>query len=154
MLAVTTMLGAAWSDRAGRKKVLSIGNAVCLVAALLLFPMIEAGGWSAMLLGVVALQAGIGLAYGPLGAYLPELFATRFRYTGAGLAYNLGTVLGGALTPIIASQLIESFGPHAVGIYTAALCGVSLVALWLSKETRETATTLSSASDATSLTSV
>lgn len=153
-LAVTTMLGAAWSDRVGRKRVLCIGNAVCLAAALLLFPMIESGGALAMLLGVIALQAGIGLAYGPLGAYLPELFATRFRYTGAGLAYNLGTVLGGALTPIIAAQLIESFGPHAVGIYTAALCGVSLIALRLSEETREAATNPGNAPDATSFTSV
>ena len=152
-LALTTILGAMWSDKAGRKKVLCIGNAVCLVAALLLFPVIGAGGSMALLLGVVILQAGIGLAYGPLGAYLPELFATRFRYTGAGLAYNLGTVLGGALTPIIASQLIEWYGPFAVGIYTAALCAISLIALAFSEETRATSAQASKSRDAASLTS-
>jgi len=134
-LAIATMLGAIWSDKVGRKKVLSIGNAVCLVTALCLFPAIAAGGSAALLVGVVILQAGIGLAYGPLGAYLPELFAVRYRYTGAGLAYNLATVLGGALTPIIASQLIERFGSYSVGFYTAVLCAVSLVALVVSKET-------------------
>ena len=91
------------------------------------------------LLGVVLLQGAIGIAYGPLGAYLPELFAARYRYTGAGLSYNIATVIGGALTPIIASQLIQRFGTLSVGIYTAALCIVSLVALALSKETRVTA---------------
>jgi len=145
-------LGGIWSDKAGRKKVLSIGNAICLVGALLLFPLIGGGGTLPLLLGVIVLQAGIGLAYGPLGAYLPELFATRYRYTGAGLAYNFGTVLGGALTPIIASHLIERYGAYSVGIYTAALCAISLVCLALSKETRGVAQS-AQAAKATSLTS-
>ena len=134
-LAITTVVGAIWSDRVGRRKVLAIGNGLCFVATLFLFPLLGLGGTAVFLLGVVVLQAGIGLAYGPLGAYLPELFSARYRYTGAGLAYNLGTVLGGALTPIIASQLIERYGPYSVGLYTAALCAISLCALALSKET-------------------
>jgi len=152
-LALTTVLGGIWSDHAGRKKVLSIGNAVCLVGALLLFPLIGGGGALPLLLGVVILQAGIGLAYGPLGAYLPELFATRFRYTGAGLAYNFGTVLGGALTPIIASHLIERYGAYSVGIYTAALCAISLVCLALSQETRGSNSRARQSAKASSLTS-
>jgi len=152
-LGVTTILGGIWSDKVGRKKVLSIGNAICLVGALLLFPFIGGGGALPLLLGVVVLQAGIGLAYGPLGAYLPELFAMRFRYTGAGLAYNLGTVLGGALTPIIASHLIERYGAYSVGIYTAALCAISLVCLALSQETRAANTPANQSAKTTSLTS-
>jgi metabolite-proton symporter len=152
-LAAATILGAIWSDRSGRKKVLSIGNAVCLVAALLLFPLANTGGTFALLLGVIVLQAGIGLAYGPLGAYLPELFATRFRYTGAGLAYNLGTVLGGALTPIFAAYLVEWYGAYAVGIYTATLCAISLVAIAYSKETRPTDARAEGHTRASSLTS-
>lgn len=135
-LAVTTILGAVWSDKIGRKRVLIIGNSLCLMAALGLFPLIQGGGTVALLAGVIVLQAAIGLAYGPLGAYLPELFAPRFRYTGAGLSYNIATVLGGAITPIVATQLLERFGPLSIGIYMAALCGISLLALLLSKETR------------------
>jgi len=138
-LAVTTVLSAMWSDKIGRKRVLMIGNALCLLATAALFPIINHGTAGALLLGVVLLQGAIGIAYGPLGAYLPELFAARYRYTGAGLSYNIATVIGGALTPIIASQLIQRFGTLSVGIYTAALCIVSLVALALSKETRVTA---------------
>jgi metabolite-proton symporter len=147
-LAITTVVGAMWSDRVGRRKVLAIGNGLCLVATLLLFPLLGLGGTAAFLLGVVVLQAGIGLAYGPLGAYLPELFSARYRYTGAGLAYNFGTVLGGALTPIIASQLIERYGPYSVGLYTAALCAISLWALALSKETLPNARTESAVTHA------
>lgn len=134
-LAVSTILGAIWSDKIGRKRVLVIGNGLCLVAALGLFPLIQGGSAFALLAGVIVLQAAIGLAYGPLGAYLPELFAPRFRYTGAGLSYNIATVLGGAITPIVASQLIGRFGPFSIGIYMAALCAISLVSLLFSKET-------------------
>lgn len=42
--------------------------------------------------GIVGMLGLVGLAYGPLGVYLPELFATRYRYTGAGMTYNLGGV--------------------------------------------------------------
>lgn len=137
-LAVTTLLSGIWSDRIGRKRALMIGNAACLVAALALFPIISVGSAGALLVGVVLLQGGIGLAYGPLGAYLPELFAEQFRYTGAGLSYNMATVFGGALTPIIASQLIERFGPLSVGFYIASLCVISLMALGFSRETHGT----------------
>jgi metabolite-proton symporter len=135
-LAVFTIIGGVWSDKIGRKRVLLIGNAACLVFALLLFPLIDTRQPAALVLGLVLLQGAIGLAYGPLGAYLPELFAAQYRYTGAGLAYNIATVIGGALTPIIASQLIVEFGSSAVGYYNAGLCLISLTALCLSKETR------------------
>lgn len=134
-LAISTILGAIWSDKIGRRRVLVIGNSLCLVAALGLFPLIEGGAALPFFVGVVVLQAAIGLAYGPLGAYLPELFAPRFRYTGAGLAYNIATVLGGAITPIVASQLIARYGTFSIGIYMAALCAISLIALLFSRET-------------------
>lgn len=135
-LAVTTILGALWSDKIGRKRVLLIGNLFCLVSSLCLFPLVQGGTAANLLVGIVLLQAATGLAYGPLGAYLPELFAPRYRYTGAGLSYNIATVLGAALTPIVASQLILSYGPFSVGLYMAGLCAISLAALSLSKETR------------------
>ena len=37
--------------------------------------------------------------YGWLPLYLPELFPTNTRYTGSGIAYNVSSILGAALTP-------------------------------------------------------
>jgi MFS family permease len=140
-LGLTTVLSAMWSDRIGRRAVLLIGNGLSLVVSLALFPIIEGGTVLAFLVGVVVLQAAVGVTYGPLGAYLPELFAPRYRYTGAGLSYNLATVLGGALTPLIASELIARFGTFTVGLYLAGLCAVTVVAILLSRETRSTGRT-------------
>lgn len=145
--AVTLSITAVLSDRLGRKPVLLASNVLCLVAALLFFPIITAGHIAWYAAGVFLLQSGVGAAYGPLAAYLPELFATQYRYTGAGLAYNIATVLGASLTPIIATILISNYGVWAVTVYLAALCLITLACLAASRETARTALVTSPATE-------
>jgi hypothetical protein len=71
----------------------------------------------------------MGLAYGPLGAWLPGLFPARVRYTGASVAFNMGGILGGALAPILALQLSNMGGLACVGLYLGGAALVSLIAL-------------------------
>jgi hypothetical protein len=40
-----------------------------------------------------------------MGAYLPELFGTRVRYTGTALSFNLASLLGAGLVPIAATAV-------------------------------------------------
>ena len=51
--------------------------------------------------------------YGWLPLYLPELFPTRVRATGAGLTYNAGRVLAAAGT-IASGRLLSLFGSYAI----------------------------------------
>ena len=83
-------------------------------------------------------MALMGLSFGPMSALLPELFPTNTRYTGSGVAYNLASILGAALTPFVATWLSQTYGPGSVGFYLALLAIVSLVALFLSHETKFT----------------
>jgi metabolite-proton symporter len=83
-------------------------------------------------------MALMGLSFGPMSALLPELFPTNTRYTGSGVAYNVASILGAALTPFVATWLAQRHGPGSVGIYLALLGIVSLAALFLSHETRLT----------------
>jgi MFS family permease len=83
-------------------------------------------------------MALMGLSFGPMSALLPELFPTNTRYTGSGVAYNLASILGAALTPFAATWLAERYGPGSVGRYLALLSIVSLAALFVSKETKLT----------------
>ena len=39
-----------------------------------------------------------------------ELFPTRVRYTGLSIAFNIGTIIGGGLTPYLATWLIATTG--------------------------------------------
>lgn len=71
----------------------------------------------------------MGLVYGPLGAWLPSLFPARVRYTGVSVTFNLGGIIGGGLTPLIAQALVEEGGLPWVGYYLAGAGVLSLIAL-------------------------
>ena len=76
------------------------------------------------------------MLYGPMGAFLPELYGTRLRYSGAAVSYNLGGILGGALAPIIATQLLASTGASwSISLYILAMAVVTFVSVFLLSET-------------------
>ena len=125
--AITIVLSAIYSDRIGRKRVILLSAVLATVWALTLFPLLNTGSSVAFLIGVCLTLMIFGIAYGPIGAFLPEMFETRHRYTGAGLGYNLGGVLGGAIPPMVATPLAASFGSVAIGIMLAAIGLISFV---------------------------
>lgn len=79
----------------------------------------------------------MGLTFGSMSAILPELFPTAVRYTGSGIAYNVASILGAAVTPYVAVYLNRHWGVAAVGLYLSAACVLTLLALWFSPETRD-----------------
>ena len=70
-----------------------------------------------------------------MGALLPELFPTEVRYTGASFSYNVASILA-SVAPYIAARLQTNYGLGAVGLYLAAMAGLTLIALLLTHETR------------------
>jgi hypothetical protein len=48
------------------------------------------------------------MVYGPIAAYLVEIFPTRIRYTSMSLPYHIGNGVFGGLTPFIATYLYEA----------------------------------------------
>ncbi len=58
----------------------------------------------------------VAMAYGPIAAYLVELFPTRIRYTSLSLPYHIGNGIFGGLTPFIATALISSTGNQFAGL--------------------------------------
>ena len=79
----------------------------------------------------------MGLTFGSMAAILPELFPTNVRYTGSGIAYNMASILGAALTPFVAVALTAHFGVWTVGAYLSFGALLTIVALWLSPETKD-----------------
>ncbi|MEU3528725.1 MFS transporter [Streptomyces sp. NPDC038707] len=133
------VLGAAVSDRIGRRRVIVIGNALAVVWALVLFPLLDSAGTPAFALASCVTTFVSGFAYGPVGAFMPELFHTRYRYTATGFAYNVAGVLGGAVPPLIAAPIVASYGGLAFGAFLVVLCLVSLGCTLALRETRHTA---------------
>ncbi|MBX7124884.1 MAG: MHS family MFS transporter [Cyclobacteriaceae bacterium] len=62
--------------------------------------------WKLIML-VFAQVIFVAMVYGPIAAFLVELFPTRIRYTSMSLPYHLGNGVFGGLTPFIATALYE-----------------------------------------------
>ncbi|MFI7497090.1 MFS transporter [Streptomyces sp. NPDC049687] len=131
---VAAMLG----DRFGRRPLCLVG---CSAAALWMLPMVAllaTGAPLPMFLGFLGALIAFVTMFGVIAAYLPELYEPRVRCTGAAVGYNLGGVLGGALTPIAATALAEHSGrvPWGVGAYLTGIALFSLGCFALLPETR------------------
>jgi MFS family permease len=122
-------------DRVGRRRVILIGWAACLPWSFVVIPLIDTGKPLCYVVAIVGIQAAAGIAYGPMAAFLPELFATRYRYSGTALAINLAGVAGGAVPPLIAGTLQATYGSWAVGLMLATIAAISLVCTYLLPET-------------------
>lgn len=79
----------------------------------------------------------MGLTFGSMSAYLPELFPTNVRYTASGISYNVSSILGAALTPYAAVWLNANGGVGAVGLYLAGAAVLTLIFMAITHETRD-----------------
>ncbi|TDW28677.1 MFS transporter [Cryobacterium psychrophilum] len=136
VFAIGTIASAIISDRLGRRPVIVASCMIAVPWALALFPILDIGTEWSFALGLAGTLLIVGGIYGPVGAYLPELFATRYRYTGAGMAYNLGALVGGGITPLVAASIGASLGSYSIGLLLAGVSVVSLLATFGLPETK------------------
>lgn len=122
-------------DRFGRRRVLLVCWAVGVPWALLVMPMVDSGDVTLFAVAIGGLFALDGAVFWPVTAFVPELFPTRYRYTGTALSVNVAGVIGGAVPPLIADPLLEHYGSWAIGLMMATLALVSLLATYLLPET-------------------
>ncbi len=117
------------SDRIGRKRVYMTGAAVMGVWGFVYFAMLDSG-----LTWLVFLALCLGLVphamqYGPQASLIAESFPTSLRYGGAGLGYQLASVVAGGPAALIATYLIHQFGTgYAVSAYIAVSAVITLAA--------------------------
>ena len=136
LMGVGVPVFATLSDRIGRRLCL-VGAAVAGLWSFPLFWLLETRSPVLISVSFSVGMIAFAMLYGPMGAFLPELYGTRLRYSGASVSYNLGGVLGGALAPIIATQLLASTGDSwSISVYVAAMAAVSFVCVFLLSEIR------------------
>jgi MFS transporter, MHS family, shikimate and dehydroshikimate transport protein len=126
------------SDRFGRRKLYMAGAVFTLAFVFPFFALLDTKEpvliWLAI---VLAVNVGHDLMYGPQAAYFSELFATRMRYTGASVGYQLASVFGGGFAPLIAVALLAAGGdkPYLVGAYMMVMGVITVVATYYARET-------------------
>lgn len=115
------------SDRVGRAPVIMFGFLYSAVFAWVGISLLSGVGTPPLLYWVVmAAGNGIGVAaiFGPMGAYVIELFHTQHAYSGLGLGREAGNALGAAFVPVIAVAL--AFDDTTVWL-SLLICVVSLL---------------------------
>ncbi|MBP2475813.1 MFS family permease [Crossiella equi] len=98
------------TDRIGRKPVLISGAVFCTLWGFPLFALVDTGSGALAVVAIIVAYAGSAAIFGPMLAYFSELFGPELRYTGVGIGYQIGAVLGGGLSPLIANTLVTAAG--------------------------------------------
>jgi len=139
LFAMSILFFAKRSDIVGRRRMMRWSCGILIVASLIFFPLVDTKSVLLAAIAVCFMLVVQGMYIGPQAAVFAELFPSSFRYSGASLSITLGTLLGGAITPFVATALYSEFGSSLpVTIYAVALSVVSwLCALGL-KETVQT----------------
>jgi metabolite-proton symporter len=117
------------SDDIGRKKLYMIGAAITGVWGFAYFAMLDSGlKW----LVFVALCVGLiphAMQYGPQASLIAESFPTSLRYGGAGLGYQLASIVAGGPAALVATWLIHTFNTgYAVAVYMLISAIITLAA--------------------------
>ncbi|MGR6921978.1 MFS transporter [[Actinomadura] parvosata] len=149
-LAVLGIVGwSALSDRVGRRPIVLAGAVAAAAYAFAIFPLAGSGSVGLLTLALVLGQSIIHpMTYGPLAALYAELFATRSRYTGASLGYQIAG-LGAGLAPLLFAQIQASTGGGGTGLISAVIAGFCLLTVVCTAALRETSRTDLDSADAT-----
>jgi MFS family permease len=115
------------SDRIGRKKIMLAGN---LLAVLTYYPIYMAmkayaANYVILTLLVFLQVLYVTMVYGPIAAFLVELFPANIRYTALSLPYHVGNGIFGGLVPTIATAVVLKTG----NIYSGLWYPISIAAM-------------------------
>ena len=66
---------------------------------------------------LTVLLAYVAMVYGPIAAFLVELFPTRIRYTSMSLPYHIGNGWFGGFLPLIAASIVVFTGDIYAGLW-------------------------------------
>ncbi len=131
------------SDRLGRKRIMLTGMALAVVCYYPIYrAMVAVSGFdpaqptvppvdpNTLLLGllVFAQVMFVTMVYGPIAAFLVELFPTRIRYTSMSVPYHIGNGVFGGLVPFIGTALVSATGNMYAGIvYPIIIAAITFV---------------------------
>jgi MFS family permease len=105
---ITVPLFGYLSDLFGRRLVYGIGVVGIAIFAFPYFGLLNSKESGLVLLAIVLSLAIHDIMYGPQAALISETFGTGVRYSGAGLGYQLASVVAGGPAPLIATAIFAA----------------------------------------------
>ena len=81
----------------------------------------------------------VTMVYGPIAAFLVELFPARIRYTSMSLPYHIGNGWFGGMLPLTAAALVAAKGNIFAGLWYPVIVAAITVVIGLIfiRETRD-----------------
>ena len=139
---VMSMVGFLWvpiaghlSDRVGRKRLYMVGAAISGVYGFVYFALLDTRSPTWIFIAIALSRLPIDTLYGPQAALIAESFSPRFRYSGAGLGYQLAALVAGGPAPFIATALYATYrSGYAIALYILGCGIISMVAAALLKD--------------------
>jgi MFS family permease len=141
-LIVCTGLGALWapvaahlSDRIGRRRMYMIGAVFSGLFGFIYFGLLETRSPVLIFVAIAVSLIPIMTLYGPQAALIAESFEPRLRYSGAGIGYQLASIIAGGPAPFIAAALFAAYqSGYAIAFYILGCGIISIIAAMLLKD--------------------
>lgn len=125
------------TDKVGRKPVYLAGAIAMLLVAWPYFTLLGSGEYWKIVLGLVlANSLTLGILEGAQPAFISEMLPVHLRFSGLGIGREISSVLGGGLSPMIATALLAHYhSPVPVALYLGALGLITVIATLIARET-------------------
>jgi MFS family permease len=120
------------SDVVGRRLMYGVGIVATAVFAFPYFGLLNTRQYGLVLLAIVLSLVFHDMQYGPQAALIAESFGANIRYSGAGIGYQLASVIAGGPAPLIAAAILKNTGSSTgISWYIILCCVLAFVALLL-----------------------
>ena len=125
------------TDKVGRKPVYLTGAIAMVLVAWPYFALLGSGEyWKVITALLLANSLTLGILEGAQPAFISELLPVHLRFSGLGIGRELSSVLGGGLSPMIATGLLAHYRSAVpVALYLGALGLITVVATCFAPET-------------------
>ena len=83
--------------------------------------------WAMALLILTIMVIYVTMVYGPIAAFLVEMFPTKIRYTSMSLPYHIGNGWFGGMLPLLATAFVAAYGDIYFGLWYPIVVAVMTV---------------------------
>ncbi|MEU4454527.1 MFS transporter [Nocardioides sp. NPDC023903] len=130
---IASIFVGAISDRGGRKTIFIVGNVAIAATIYPWVSAIDSGSLALVMVAYIVMLTGYSMTWGTIGVFFAEVFTGAVRYTGLSVGFTIGVIVGGAVTPLVLTKLVDSYSSAipvvlwvAGATVVSALCGIPL----------------------------
>ena len=120
----------ALSDKIGRRNIMTLGFALAVITFWPVFTWLGTFKNEPVVLTILVfyLVILVTMVYGPIAAFLVELFPARIRYTSMSLPYHVGNGIFGGLVPAAGASIAAITGIALSGLlYPMAIAAIGII---------------------------